>query len=89
MLVLRVIVRYFGALYEHLGVFQDLIIIRGNRASINDVLKEVEKLRPELKMLKDRIPLLWIFRNGRQVLGNEEVRDGDVIWIMPTMHEGG
>ena len=87
--MLKVIVHYFGTLYEHLGVFQDLVVIRSNRASVNDVLEEVEKLRPELRVLKDRIPLLWVFKNGRQVLSNEEVKDGDIIWIMPTMHEGG
>ncbi len=89
-MVVRITVRYFGYLYEFLGVFQDVVIVRGrDKVKVKDVLVEVEKLRPELRSVRERVPMLWFFKNGRQVHENEEVVDGDVLWIMPTMYEGG
>ncbi len=88
---LRVRVRYFGSLYGYLGVFEDIISLSRCDASVEDVLRAVKLLRPELGIAESVLPMIWIYLNGRQVLNpsRTRVRDGDVILLTPPLYEGG
>ncbi len=89
-MVVRVRVKYFGELYDFLGTFEDLIIVRKNEATLKDVLEEVRKLRPELRFFEERVPMMWIYVNGKWVRDlNEKIGDGDVVWLSPALYEGG
>ncbi len=87
---IKVKVKYFGELYDFLGKFEDLVIIRKDRATLEDVLDEVRKLRPEIRFFEERVPMMWVYVNGRWVRSKDvEVRDGDIVWLSPSLYEGG
>ncbi len=83
-------VKYFGELYDFLGKFEDLVIVRKDRATLEDVLNEIRKLRPEIKFFEERVPMMWVYVNGKWVRSRDiEVRDGDTVWLSPALYEGG
>ncbi len=86
----KVRVKYFGELYDFLGKFEDLVIVRKDKATLEDVLNEIRKLRPEIRFFEERVPMMWIYINGRWVRRRDiEVRDGDTVWLSPALYEGG
>ncbi len=87
---IRIRVKYFGELYDFLGKFEDLVIVRKDRATLEDVLNEVRKLRPEIRFFEERVPMMWVYVNGKWVRSRDvEVRDGDIVWLSPALYEGG
>lgn len=87
---IKVKVKYFGELYDFLGKFEDIVIIRKERTTLGEVLNEIRKLRPEIKFFEERVPMMWIYVNGKWIRSRDvEVRDGDTVWLSPALYEGG
>ena len=89
---MKVRVRYLGALFDYLGVFEDVLELDdGVEYSVADILEAVRTIRPKFRTIESLLPMIWVFINGRQVLpsSSEKVKDGDVVLLMPTMYEGG
>ncbi len=89
---MKVRVRYLGALFDYLGVFEDVLELDdGVEYSVADILEAVRAIRPKFRTIESLLPMIWVFINGRQVLPSSsvKVKDGDVVLLMPTMYEGG
>ena len=89
---MKVRVRYVGALFDYLGVFEDILELDdGVEYSVADILEAVRAIRPKFRTIESLLPMVWVFLNGRQVLPSSrvKVKDGDVVLLMPTMYEGG
>ena len=89
---MKVRVRYIGALFDYLGVFEDVLELDdGVEYSVADILEAVRAIRPKFRTIESMLPMVWVFLNGRQVLPSSKVKvkDGDVVLLMPTLYEGG
>ncbi len=89
---MKIKVRYVGALFDYLGVFEDVLELDdGVEYSVADILEAVRAIRPKFRTIESMLPMVWVFLNGRQVLPSSKVKvkDGDVVLLMPTLYEGG
>jgi len=92
---IKVKVRYFGSLYGYLKTFEDVLEVPepspGEAPSVEDALRKLRELRPELKAAENALPMIWVYVNGKQVLnkGRVKLSDGDTILLVPPFYEGG
>jgi len=92
---IKVKVRYFGSLYGYLKTFEDVIELpepeSGEAPSVEDALRKLRELRPELKVAESTLPMIWVYVNGKQVLNTKSVKlsNGDTILLVPPFYEGG
>ena len=89
---MKVRVRYVGALFDYLGVFEDVLELDdGMEYTVADILEAVRAIRPKFRTIEPLLPMIWVFINNKQVLPSSKVKvkDGDVVLLMPTLYEGG
>ena len=89
---MKVKVRYVGALFDYIGVLEDVLELDDSEDyTIADILEAVRAIRPKFCTIESLLPIVWVFINNKQVLLTDKVkvRDGDVVLLMPTLYEGG
>jgi len=89
---MKVKVRYVGALFDYIGVLEDVLELDDSEDyTIADILEAVRAIRPKFRTIESLLPIVWVFINNKQVLPTDKVkvRDGDVVLLMPTLYEGG
>ena len=89
---MKVKVRYVGALFDYIGVLEDVLELDDNEDyTIAYILEAVRAIRPKFRTIESLLPIVWVFINNKQVLPTDKVkvRDGDVVLLMPTLYEGG
>jgi len=62
--VVKVRVVYLGSLADILSVRFDYISLPRSDAYVKNLLKRLFELRPELREVEERIPLIQVFING-------------------------
>jgi len=89
---MKVKVRYVGALFDYIGVLEDVLELDDSEDyTIADILEAIRAIRPKFRTIESLLPMVWVFINNKQVLPTDKVkvRDGDVVLLMPTLYEGG
>ncbi len=81
---IKVKVLYFAQARESAGTKEDEFELP-SPASVDQLFSEVMNVHPELAKIKEIIRVLV---NGRTVLGNEELRDGDRVALLPPVAGG-
>ncbi len=82
-------VTYLGSLADILNVRFDYITLPKNEAYVKNLLKHLLKLRPKLKEIEERIPLIQVFINGVEALPTTPLKEGDEVTLIPALYEGG
>lgn len=89
MSVIRVTVRFLGALADALGVREEVVHLDSNSPKVADVIEIIRARLPAFRGMESKLPMIWVYVNGEQVLPTHKVSDGDRVLLMPPMYEGG